>query len=326
MRRFTFALAAVLLAPASSAAQAAQEGPAPAPAAFQVTPARVEQDLRSRRFTLQVDFRNNETVPMSVSLSVAGLGHDLDGTPSLLPASGAAGALKLDRASVTLPPGAVHKATVTGQLPSSAGGVYAGVVAVLAPRTSDVSGIRVNQRIASLLLLRGPKPWQEAVAVEAVSARPNPAPGQPVHVYAQVRNTGSVHVRPTGRVRVIKDGKVLATVPLRPEVVIPGFARRLGGPWKVPAGLDGPVQLVAELDEPSGGLAGTVSFDHGTLVGPEKPGAGGAGDGGAALDEDTDQGPARLEPPVVAITTLLVLALVLVLLLLWRRRRKEQEE
>lgn len=286
---------------------------------LQVTPPRIEQDLRTRSFSVEVSFRNNGSTPTSATFEVTGLGHDLDGEPQLPPPAPGPGTARLDATSARLAPGEVRRVTLRGTVPPGAGGVYAGVVATLAPtQASGGGGVTITQRLASLVLLRGPKPWNEAVAVETVAARPTAA-GRTVQIFAQVRNSGNVHVRPAGRADVIHRGKVLTTVELKPDVVIPGFARRIGGPWTVPAGLDGPVRLVVQIDEPSPASgSGEVVFENGRLASvPEGLGLGPVG--GTSLDDtEGSDDAARVVLSVVGV--LLLVGLVVSLVLVARRR------
>jgi hypothetical protein len=92
--------------------------------------------------------------------------------------------------------------------------------------------------------------------------------GGPIPVGAVVRNTGDVHVRPTGSARITYQGAVLATVDLQPQLVVPGSARRLTGAWNAPAGLTGTVQLDADFGQPPAHGSEAVPVANGA---PEHP-------------------------------------------------------
>lgn len=312
---------------------------APAPVAgFQVTPPRIEQDLKSRTFSLEVSFRNNTTSAASPTFGITGLGHDLDGQPLLPEPTPALSSLRLSATTARLAPGEATRVTVRGSLPADGSGLYAGVVASFPPPTAAGTGVNVTQRLASLVLLRGPRPWQEAVAVETVAARPS-AEDASVEVFAQLRNTGNVHVRPAGKVKVIYKGKLLDTIDLKPEVVIPAYARRLGGPWRVPPDVDGPVRLEAMIDGPGSPATGTgtATFRDGKLVvppggvgpragsgGDKGSGTGSGRDTGSSLDNESKKsGTGRVILSVLG--GLVLLALVIILLLIAKRRRDEDD-
>jgi hypothetical protein len=56
-------------------------------------------------------------------------------------------------------------------------------------------------------------------------------------------NDGNVHVRPTGRIAISRDGKKVANVPIEPHLVLPGYVRRLSAAW-TPSGLENATYLV----------------------------------------------------------------------------------
>lgn len=273
----------------------AQSSPAPL-AGLQITPPKFEQDLSSRSFSLEVSFRNNTEAAVSPTFEISGLGHDLDGQPLLPAPSPALGSLRLSPTSARLAPGESSRLTLRGQLPPDGAGLYAGVVASVAPPPGSATGVNVTQRLATLVLLRGPKPWKESVAVETVGARPSAKAGS-VELFAQLRNTGNVHVRPTGKVKVMYNGRELDTIDLEPEVVIPAYARRLGGLFRVQAGLEGTVRLEAVIDGPGAPVrsTGTATFRNGKLVVPPggpgvRPGTGTGSDDDAASALDKERG------------------------------------
>jgi hypothetical protein len=76
------------------------------------------------------------------------------------------------------------------------------------------------------------------------------AEGQPPRVEAVIRDTGDVHIRPTGTFTILRDGQVVTTAPLHGEAVLPGLARRLGAAWSPPDGLRGPLTVRLDLDDP----------------------------------------------------------------------------
>lgn len=334
--RATTALALLLSAAVAGGAAGGGVQAAQAPVAgFQVVPPRFEQDLKGRSFSLEVSFRNNTSSIASPTFEITALGHDLDGLPLFPPATPAFGSLRLSSPSARLAPGEARRVTLTGSVPPGGPGLYAAVVASFPPSGGVGTGVNITQRLASLVLLRSPKPWIESVEVETVSARPA-GDDESVEFFAQLRNTGNVHVRPTGNVDIIFRGKVFDTIDLKPEVVIPAYARRLGGPWRVPAGFDGTVQLEAKIDGPGSPSTGkgTATFKSGKLVVPPgglgpRAGTGSGADsddkGASPLDNDvkkSDSGRVLLS----IFGALLLLAVLIILFLLAKRRRSADEE
>ncbi|MEY2454743.1 MAG: hypothetical protein QOD92_4317 [Acidimicrobiaceae bacterium] len=196
--------------------------------------------------SLQFAISATGSEPVSIVLSVSGLAHDLDGTPQF--PDDAAPALRVDPASATLVPGTPLTVRVTGSIPDGTTALYAGLVTAI-DKAPTAGGVDVVTRIGVPLLLRGPQPWHPAAAIDDV-ALPSTAPDQPPRIEAVIRNTGDIHIRPTGTFTVLKDGQVVGTAALHGEVVLPGLARRLGVAWSPPAGLQGPLTVRLDLDDP----------------------------------------------------------------------------
>lgn len=210
------------------------------------SPNRVEVDLPDRKVDVRVMISGSASEPTTVALSISGLAHDLDGTPQFPdePAS----SLTVSPNRVSLEPGASVEVRVSGSIPKAATALYAGLVAAIdKPLTA---GVDVVTRIGVPLLLRGPSPFHPAATIEDLSLPPV-ATGQPPRVEAVVRNTGDVHIRPTGRFTILKGDKVVATAVLKGEAVLPGLARRLGASWTPSAGLQGPLTARLVLDAPT---------------------------------------------------------------------------
>lgn len=223
----------------------------------EVTPSRVEQDLPDSAFAYSLLFINHEDSPRRLLLSVSGLGHDLDGIPTLLEPAEITESVALDETEFVLEPDQRREIQVEGSMlgPSA----YFAVIAEFAPLEEIAGQIESRSRVASLFLLRGPEPWQETVDIVDVSILPPPEKG-PLSVFAAVENTGNVHVNPSGRVRLVKNGETLDRIDLPGQNIIPRFARRLVGDWKPPRKLTGRVKLVATTVEPSARAVGYVDF------------------------------------------------------------------
>jgi hypothetical protein len=208
--------------------------------------------------------------------SVSDLTHDLDGTPQF--PDSATPALRVEPSKATLVPGTPVMVRVTGSIPEGATAHYAGLVAVLEKPPS--SGVDVVTRIGVPLLLRGPQPWHPAAAIEELTIPATPD-GQPPRVEAVIRNTGDVHIRPSGTFTIVKDGEVVGTAALHGEAVLPGLARRLGVSWSPPDGLTGPLSARLDLDDPVA-AAQRDGLEYPSSAGPATSASSGAQSSGRA--------------------------------------------
>jgi len=213
-------------------------------------------------------------VTYNITLSLAALGHDLDGAPQYIASSVVTNAFKLNASSFSLSQNQRRAVTVSGAIPASQRSIYFGVLAAY-ERAGQTQGssVETHSRIASEFLLRGPKPWNERVQIADVGALPGP--GKNVTVYAVVKNTGNVHVRPTGTFTVSEGTSRLVTLSFalnaahKPGAVIPGYARRYTAVWTPPAGLSGSFTVTAQTVSPAAKLSKTVSFANGRALVPD---------------------------------------------------------
>jgi P pilus assembly chaperone PapD len=312
----------LLLLAASSAVSAQPAAPAqPATASLSVSPDKVEVDLFDRNIDLPFTISASQTQPVTVVLSISDLSHDLDGTPQF--PDEPAPVLTVEPSRVTLAPGTSVNVRVTGSIPATATALYAGLVAAIDKPPS--TGVDVVTRIGVPLLLRGPQPWHPAAVIEDV-ALPSVAEGQPPRVEAVIRNTGDVHIRPSGTFTILKDGNVVGTAALHGDAVLPSLARRLGVSWSPPDGLRGPLTARLDLDEPaSTGERDGLGYPPPVAV----PGA------GAANGQAQPAGDARSRPGttsngggriLAALIALLLIVAVAVAGLLQRRRSRTLAE
>lgn len=234
-----------------------------------ISPAIIEFDLNQRNFSSDATITNLESEPRRIELRVTGLGHDLDGSPLLIEPSIMRESIELSAREFILQPDESRRVEVTGAIPRGHRGVYAALVALYGEvdeEEEEEEGSRVNveTQVAATYLLRGPRPWTQQVEVVDVGILPGPADG-PFDVYAAVRNSGNVHVTPSGRVRILKDGEPVATVLLTGERVIPAFARRVMGRWEPQGELTGRYTLEATIENPDATGVGEVDFSDGTI-------------------------------------------------------------
>lgn len=242
---------------------------APGELGVRIAPALTEFDLSQRNFSSSATITNFESEPRRIRLRVTGLGHDLDGSLLLIEPSIMRESIELSARGFTLEPDESRRVELTGVIPKGHRAVYAALVALYEPVDADEedgegSRVNVETQVAATYLLRGPRPWRQQVEVVDVGILPGPPEG-PFEVYAAVRNTGNVHVRPSGRIRIFKDGEPVGRVLLTGERVIPAFARRVSGRWHPKGRLTGRYTLEATIKNPDATGVGEVDFSDGQI-------------------------------------------------------------
>jgi hypothetical protein len=255
-------IVALLVVPAAGSPA---QTPAPA-VGVEITPARVERDLPDRSVSQTFTITNHESAQRRITMSVAGLGHDLEGTPVFLEPADATDELHLDQASFVLDPGQQRLVAASGAIPAGGHALYAAVIAEFAPLEQPTGAVESHSRVAALLLMRGPRPWTQTLSVEDVGMLPGAKKGT-FDVFGALKDTGDVHVRPTGTARITKDGTLLATVPLTGAVILPGFARRISGVWTPPAAPSGKLRIDI-VTRPQARGTGYATFSKGTAERP----------------------------------------------------------
>lgn len=249
------AAAAISAVPAIPAAADAGDGDG-----VTVTPVRIQRDVDSSSFDAVLQVRNRDRQPATVRLRTAGLGHDLHGTPRFRPDGAHADGLDVTPSRLELAGDERAQVRVRGELPSD--GLYAAVLVEPEPEDRSASAVTLRARIAVLVLVRGPRPWQEGVAVDAVALRERDAGDAVLDV--DVRNTGEVHLEPRGRATVVDaDDRAVAEVALAGERVLPGHARRVATPVELPADAAGPFRVRVALDHLAEPVEHTAELERG---------------------------------------------------------------
>jgi len=243
------------------------------PIGLGISPAQIEKDLPGRSFTANLTISNDDPVTYNVALTLQALGHDLDGAPQYLPSTIVTNNVSLNTKSFSLKKGQRKTVTVDGSIPKGLPSIYFGLVAEFSRAGAQAGqSVETRTRVAAEFLLRGPKPWVQRVDVEDVGA--TPGPGKKVTLYAIVKNTGNVHVRPTGSVTVKRAGGTIASFPFqlnaagKPGAIIPTFERRLTALWTPPADLTGKFTVTATIRGPSATGTKTVEFSKGEALAP----------------------------------------------------------
>ena len=270
IRRSIIVLSAVLLFTGPGVVRAQTAGPV----GLEITPAQTELDLAGRSYSTTITLINHDPVTYKITLSLAALGHDLDGAPQYIASSIVSNAFKLSKTSFSLSKDQRNTVTLSGAIPAAQRAIYFGVIAAY-ERAGQARGssVETHSRLASEFLLRGPKPWNEQLQIADVGALPGP--GKNVTVYAVVKNIGNVHVRPTGTFTVTAGNHELVTLSFalnaahKPGAVIPGYARRYTAVWSPPAGLTGSFIVTAQTVSPQARASKTVSFANGRALVPD---------------------------------------------------------
>lgn len=241
---------------------------------LEITPAQTELDLAGRSYSTTITLINHDPQTYNITLSLAALGHDLDGAPQYIASSVVTNAFTLSATTFSLRKDQRKTVTLNGAIPAAQRSIYFGVIAAY-ERAGQAQGssVETHSRLASEFLLRGPKPWNEKLQIADVGALPGP--GKDVTVYAVVKNVGNVHVRPTGTFTVTAGNNKLVTLRFalnaahKPGAVIPGYARRYTAVWSPPAGLTGSFVVTAQTVSPAARASKTVSFANGRALVPD---------------------------------------------------------
>lgn len=288
-----------------------------------ITPARSEVDLGSREYDLTLDVFNDSDRSRAVTIDVVGLGHELDGTPLLGDALSQVRLVDGEQ-EFTLGAGESVELSFRAAFPGQVS-LYGAVVARIAPDDAG-DAIAVRTQVASLLLLRGPRPWDQSLEARGVGLLET-GEGQRV-LYVDLANVGNAHVRPKGVFRVRRGAEVIAEVPLAGENILPGFARRLTAPWTSDDAGGGDVEIEIDIDD---GPSLSTPVDLGEMPAASDGTGEGGEPGSVVLEQPTDPGQTSVDGdrrvllPIAGLLILLAIG-ALYLMLLWKRREEEDDE
>lgn len=144
----------------------------------------------------------------------------------------------IDTPTIDVPARATKEVHYSIDLPANAepGGRYGSIIFSSTPPKlpSGVSGASVQQNIAAVVFQRINGKAVEQLAVKSFSPDTNFSEYGPVKLTARVENTGTVHEKATGTIKIKNMlGFTVATIPLDEHFVIPGAIRRLHNDWPV---------------------------------------------------------------------------------------------
>lgn len=175
----------------------------------------------------------------------------------------------LGASSLDVPARATREIGYSVDIPKNAepGGRYGSIVfSTIPPKLpSGESGAVVQQNIAALVFQRINGAANESLNLESFATDKGFYEFGPVNFTTRVKNTGTVHEKPTGTI-TIKNmfGLTVAKVPLDEHFVIPGSIRKLSNAW--PSGKNQPFlfgRYTAELTASYGSgkaISGSTSF------------------------------------------------------------------
>lgn len=240
-----------------------------------VSPVRFEppEPLDDRRFSGTVRFTNNGEAPVRLALSLRELWHDLDGDAVFMDRPAIQDAFQLSVTTMDLAPEEQKPVEVSGTIPSDRRAAYLGVVAEYTIQAGTT--VEDRGRVASVLLLRGPEPWDDRFTITSAGLL-----GDGKTAFAIVKDIGDVHVAPTGTIEIKKGARVYARIPIGAKVVsgtitgqiFPtcdgGCSRRYTGAWNPPAGLKGPLKVIVKLRSPPAQFETDVPYGEDGAAGP----------------------------------------------------------
>lgn len=139
----------------------------------------------------------------------------------------------------TIAPGQTADFEVTINVPENAdpGGHFGSVVFRTLPSPQPGSAATVSQEVAPVILVRVPGDAKEEAGITSFRAINTPivTSDKPITFETIVKNTGNVHVKPTGTVSIYNTfGQQVASTQIESNNVIPGAERKMNAIWEDP--------------------------------------------------------------------------------------------
>lgn len=125
------------------------------------------------------------------------------------------------------------KFTIEVPLQAEPGGHFGSLIFRTIPREKvDGSGATLAQEIGSLILLKISGDTIEEATIESFTPQQSFYEYGPVVLEARVKNTGNIHVKPSGTISITNMfGQKVASVTLDSKNVLPGAVRKLESTW-----------------------------------------------------------------------------------------------
>lgn len=136
-----------------------------------------------------------------------------------------------------VPARSTQQFTFTINVPENAeaGGHFGSLIFSTKPSEGSAqTGAAVSQEVASLILLKIPGATSTSWDIESFSSQKSVFWSNPVSFIVRVKNTGSVHVKPAGRIELTDIFGKKTTLELSSKNVFPGAIRRLESSGSVP--------------------------------------------------------------------------------------------
>lgn len=139
---------------------------------------------------------------------------------------------------VEISPGETADFTVTISVPENAdpGGHFGSVVFRTLPSSQAGSAASISQEVAPVILVRVPGDAKEEASISRFRVPASPITGSGnVEFETIVKNTGNVHVKPTGTISIYNTfGKQVGSTQITSNNVIPGAERKMNATWENP--------------------------------------------------------------------------------------------
>lgn len=186
--------------------------------------------------TKTIEIQNNSGVTQTYNLSVNGFtAAGEEGASAFLPANGndLSGWIAFSPPqSISVPANGTRNVDVTITVPQNAapGGHYATIFARTDSATNDTTtGVGVQQMIGVNFLVRvAGNVIENATVVEFSTPKSRLEPGEELMFTSRVRNTGNVHIRPSGVIEIYRGNAKIHEIPLNEAGgnVLPDSVRR----------------------------------------------------------------------------------------------------
>jgi len=185
--------------------------------------------------TKTIEIQNNSSIAQTYKLSSNGFtAVGEEGGSAYVPSSSSdlSGWMQFDPPqSIGIPANNMAQVAVTITVPENAspGGHYATVFARTTAKDVTVTGVGIEQMFGINFLVRiAGNIVENASVVEFSTPKARLAPGEEIMFSTRVKNTGNVHIKPTGVIEIYRGNAKIDEVPLNPTggSILPNSIRR----------------------------------------------------------------------------------------------------
>lgn len=142
--------------------------------------------------------------------------------------------ITVSASSANIPAKGSHTFDFTIAVPANAepGGKFGSIVFRTNPKPVNETGLAIGQEVGALVLLKIAGDLKDEATIEAFKAAKSFMEYGPVAFETRVKNSGNVHVKPTGSVTITDIfGNKVATVPIESRNILPGATRKINTEW-----------------------------------------------------------------------------------------------